>query len=352
MRWDYLIGDAKEVLCTLPDQSVQCCVTSPPYWGLRDYGVNGQIGLEETPEAYVARLIEIFQGVRRILRNDGTLWLNLGDSYATGAGNVGDCLGGGEQGERWKGIDHHKGRRQKGVRAKLGPKVQPNRLPIPGLKPKDLVGIPWMVAFALRSDGWYLRSDIIWSKPNPMPESVRDRPTKSHEYLFLLSKSRRYYYDAEAIAEPQVEYERKRRLRERAQGLDTKYRIASEGKTGLGPQGKNGTIKNAKRKGELAVKGTRNRRTVWTITTKPYPGAHFAVFPEELITPCILAGSRKKDTILDPFAGSGTTLMVSRKLGRSAIGIDINPEYKKLAKKRIRLNIQDITDFTEEETRQ
>src|SRR5262245_47420632 len=190
-----LRGDCREVLRTLPAESVNCVVTSPPYWGLRDYGVAGQIGLEETYSDYIDKMVGVFEAVRRILRKDGTVWLNLGDSYATGAGAVGECPGGGEQGARWRGDGS---KRDYG----LGPMTQPNRMPQAGLKPKDLTGIPWRVAFALQADGWYLRQDIIWSKPNPMPESVRDRCTKAHEYLFLLSKSERYYYDAEAIAEP------------------------------------------------------------------------------------------------------------------------------------------------------
>lgn len=195
-----LQGDCLDRLRELPDESVHCCVTSPPYWGLRDYGCAGQIGLEKTPQEYVAKMVEVFSEVRRVLRDDGTCWVNLGDCYATGAGRVGACPGGGERGAKWAG---YRGDRDKDPKATgIGPMTQPNRMPLPGLKPKDLVGIPWRVAFALQADGWYLRSDIIWHKPSPMPESVTDRPTKSHEYIFMLSKSERYAYDAEAIKEP------------------------------------------------------------------------------------------------------------------------------------------------------
>ncbi len=269
-----LHGDCREVLKTLPDGSVQCCVTSPPYWGLRDYGVEAQIGLERTPEAYVAALVEVFREVRRVLSDDGVVWLNLGDSYATGGGSVRHAPGGGDQGERF-------------VRAgMIG--TQPNRMKLDGFKPKDLIGIPWRVAFALQADGWWLRSDVIWSKPNPMPESVTDRPTKAHEYVFLLAKSERYYYDAQAIAEPSTHA------------------------------------------------ATRNRRTVWRVPTQPYPGSHFAVMPEALAEPCILAGSRPGDTVLDPFNGAGTTGVVAAKHGRHYIGIDANADYLTMSGRRIK----------------
>ena len=257
-------GDARDVLLTLADESVQTVVTSPPYWGLRDYGVNGQIGLEPTPELYVENMVSIFRDVRRVLRSDGTLWLNMGDSYAgSGAG------GGGNR----KGNEH-------GQHNAVAKKSRPSALPTH--KPKDLVGIPWRLAFALQADGWYLRCDIIWSKPNPMPESVTDRPTKAHEYIFLLTKSARYYYDAEAIREPQ-----------------------------------------------------RNKRSVWEIPTQPYSEAHFATFPEALVRPCILAGTSEAGVVLDPFAGSGTTLAVATSLGRKSIGIELSDEYMEIARKRI-----------------
>lgn len=266
-------GDALTILRELDAGSVHCCVTSPPYWGLRDYGQNGQLGLEPTPEQYVANLVAVFREVRRVLRDDGTLWLNLGDSYnsAPPGGNPGGFQGASMRAHPAYDAayprDHAKG---------AGWKVR-------GLKPKDLVGIPWRVAFALQADGWYLRSDIIWAKPNPMPESVTDRPTKSHEYIFLLSKSARYYYDQEAVAE---------------------------------------RAENA-----ITVAPTRNLRSVWTIATRPYPGAHFAVFPPELPERCIKAGSAELGVVLDPFAGSGTVGLVANRLSRRAVLIDLNPAY-------------------------
>ena len=313
-----IVGDCREVLKGLLAGSVQCCITSPPYWGLRSYGVGtdqGEIGLERTPDEYVAKLVEVFREVRRVLAADGTLWLVLGDCYATGAGKVGNHPGGGKQGERWAGRGTHtaenSGKAASRIKA-MGPMTQPNRMPIAGLKPKDLVGIPWMLAFVLRADGWYLRSDIIWHKPNPMPESCKDRPTKSHEYLFLLSKKSSYYYDAEAIKEIAVSRERGREKFNGESAVDTKMR-------GWGSHcGTDGS--------------GRNRRTVWSIVTAPFKGAHFATYPPKLVEPCILAGSRPGDVVLDPFAGSGTTGMVAEQLGRKFIGIELNPEYSKLAR--------------------
>jgi len=296
------VGDALEVLRTLPDESVQCCVTSPPYWGLRDYGVEGQLGLEHTPQEYVEKLVAMLREVLRVLRDDGTLWLVLGDSYATGGGAVGRCLGGGEQGERFLRQGHTN--------------TQPNRMPLPGLKPKDLVGIPWRVAFALQADGWYLRSDIIWSKPNPMPESVTDRPTKAHEYVFLFSKSQRYFYDADAVAEETAMDDKrgKQRIGYKGRGAD---KSRNDGEADFFGQG-----------------ATRNARTVWDIATRPYSGAHFATMPSELASRCIKAGSKSMDTILDPFGGSGTTAAVATGLGRKAIHIDLDPDLS-LAIERI-----------------
>lgn len=300
MKWNrFDQGDALETLQTLPNGVFNTCVTSPPYWGLRDYGEAGQIGLEETPDQYVDRLVAVFAEVRRTLRDDGTLWLNLGDSYATGAGKVGQCPGGGEQGQRWRGA-----------------RTSPNRLPIPGLKPKDLVGIPWRVAFALQSDGWYLRSDIIWAKPNPMPESVTDRPTKAHEYVFLMSKSARYYYDAEAIAE--------RATCGRVLGQASDDYSTGSGRSDGGTHHSGGFVS-----GE-----TRNKRSVWTLTTRPYSGAHFACYPPDLIKPCILAGCPEGGVVLDPFFGSGTTGQVAEGLGREWYGIELNPEYCGLIRER------------------
>jgi DNA modification methylase len=285
-----LCGDALTVLRTLPPGSVQCCVTSPPYWGLRDYGVEGQLGLERTPNEYVAKLVEVFGEVRRVLAGDGTLWVNLGDSYARmQEGNV-------PQTKNHECI----------------PPVMTGRVKNAGLKPKDLVGIPWRVAFALQADGWYLRSDVIWAKPNPMPESVTDRPTKAHEYLFLLAKAERYYYDEWSVKEPASSD-----IRERSR------------KVGEGQDSEVGT------KGCAGNCGMRNRRSVWTIATQPYKEAHFATFPEALVEPCILAGCPEGGTVLDPFAGSGTVGVVARKTGRKFVGIELNPQYVEMAKRRI-----------------
>ena len=285
------VGDALDVLRTLPDESVQTCITSPPYFGLRDYGCDGQIGLESTPDAYVAKMVEVFREVRRVLRDDGTVWLNLGDSYA-GAGYSNHYNTGG---------------------AKDG-NGSPGRGAIDALKPKDLIGIPWRVAFALQADGWWLRQDIIWHKPNPMPESVRDRCTKSHEYIFLLSKSARYYYDHEAIKEPALDGAK------RFNGSPT-YKAELGGIFA----GKDSTPAS-----------DRNRRSVWTVSTKPYKGAHFAVYPPELIEPCVLAGSAEGDTVLDPFSGAGTTGVVALAKRRKYIGIELNPTYAEMAARRIR----------------
>lgn len=276
-------GDCIAGMKTLEAGSVHCCVTSPPYFGLRDYGHDGQIGLEATPEAYVARMVEVFREVRRVLRDDGTCWVNLGDSYSNGA---------------------------------------------PSLKPKDLAGIPWRVAFALQADGWWLRQDIIWHKPNPMPESVQDRCTKSHEYVFLLTKSQRYFYDAEAVSEAAV------------LGPHTRSRESNFKKAGSEPMA--GHHKGA---AEIVCDGTRNRRSVWTVTTKHYSGAHFAVMPPALVEPCIKAGCPEGGTVLDPFAGSGTTLAVAAELGMSAIGCELNPDYIGLANKRIAEARQSVALF-------
>ena len=298
-----LCGDALEQLKTLPDGSVNCCVTSPPYFGLRDYGVDGQIGLEDTPEAYVARLVEVFREVRRVLRDDGTLWLNIGDSYAANRSyQVPSTKGGAKHG-------HGQAAGGKG-----------SRVP-DGLKPKDLIGIPWMLAFALRADGWYLRQDIIWSKPNPMPESVRDRCTKAHEYVFLLSKSERYLFDADAVKEES------KTPWSSARGFSEKGQSArSAGIDGH----RNGAGAHSDE-----LKTGRNRRSVWTVATRPYKGAHFATFPPALIEPCILAGSRPGDFVLDPFMGSGTTAQVALQRGRRYLGCELNPEYEELQQQRL-----------------
>jgi DNA modification methylase len=292
-------GDALTLLKDIPSSSVQCCITSPPYYGLRDYGIPGQIGLEATPEAYIAKLVEVFREVRRVLRHDGTLWVNIGDSYAARL--------------RQAGIEHA-GELTQGNRGTIvnGAKPLPG-----GYKEKDLYGIPWMLAFALRADGWYLRSDIIWHKPNCMPESVEDRPTTAHEHIFLLAKSERYYYDADAIAERAINIGDTRHLRT-DNTID--HRVGGHGarlQTGK-PQA-----------------STRNKRSVWTIPTMPYSAAHFATFPPKLIEPCILAGSRPGDIVLDPFMGTGTVALVAIKYYRDYLGIEINPEYVRLAQERI-----------------
>ena len=298
-----LQGDCREVLDTIPDSSVHCAVTSPPYFGLRDYGHDGQIGLEPTPDEFVNQMVLVFREVRRVLRDDGTLWLNLGDSYNSGpsGGLDGSTLDGGR--------DSQKERR----------KAQFHRAP--GLKHKDLIGIPWRVAFALQADGWYLRQDIIWHKPNSMPESVTDRCTKAHEYIFLLSKSERYFF---------------RCFRNSGAGcriFDSEIKARHRAATWIRPcAGKN----------EWAMKavgghdGKRNRRSVWTVTTKPFKGAHFATFPPDLIQPCILAGCPRGGTVLDPFGGAGTTGMVAERLLRNSVLIELNPDYCQMARDRIR----------------
>jgi DNA modification methylase len=323
MTMDEIIcGDSLEVLKTFEDGCVQMCVTSPAYWGLRDYGVDGQLGAESTPEEYVDNLVAVFHEVKRILKNDGTLWLNLGDTYAGSGGAGGDYSPGGlrEGQPTWKNTYKPRSARQvpDGKNPNAGvPEFGANRQPLLGLKPKDLVGIPWMVAFALRADGWWLRSDIIWHKPNPMPESVTDRPTKSHEYIFLLSKSAQYYYDADAIKEAGTgtEYDKTRRPQNRM--AEARYLKEGKGQLAVGANLGNGSE-------------TRNKRDVWTVTTKSYTGAHFATFPPDLIEPCILAGSRPGDIVLDPFNGSGTTGAVSIKHNRDYVGIELNPAYIEL----------------------
>lgn len=305
--WRVIVGDCIDGMRTLPDQSVSCCVTSPPYFGLRDYGVDGQIGLEATPDAFVARLVDVFREVRRVLRDDGTLWLNLGDSYGSFGGNTYSGFN-----ERWSGTGGAGSKQDATLYGVTAHKADT------GLRPKNLLGIPWRVAFALQADGWYLRQDIIWSKPNPMPESVTDRCTKAHEYVFLLSKSARYFFDAEAIKEPAV-------YADSGRSSATKHDLSSARKrdgSDLAPSFR-------------AVTETRNRRSVWTVTTKPFAGAHFATFPPDLIEPCILAGSPVGGTVLDPFGGSGTTAGVAIKHGRNAILCELNPEYARLMPDRV-----------------
>jgi DNA modification methylase len=305
MKVKILEGNCIEQLKSLPDEFVNCCITSPPYWGLRDYGTGStQIGLEHTPDSYVQSIVNVFRGVKRVLRNDGTLWLNLGDSYASYRDGKAtpDTARNGSNGTL--------------VDSGLAKNRMASTFAGTSVKHKDLVGIPWRVAFALQADGWYLRQDIIWHKPNPMPESVKDRCTKSHEYVFLLSKSPKYYFDSEAIKE--------------------------DGVIPAGTKGAKGSVERQGIKGVNArppvykiYDGKRNKRDVWSVNVKPYKEAHFATFPKELIEPCVLAGCPKDGTILDPFGGSGTTAQVAIENGRNAILCELNPEYIKLINKRI-----------------
>ena len=287
---------------------VQTCVTSPPYFGLRDYGHEGQIGLEQTPEEYISAMVEVFRCVRDVLADDGTLWLNLGDSYGAVGGNTYAGFN-----ERYSGTGGAGSKQNATLAGVTDRKINT------GLKPKNLLGIPWRVALALQADGWILRQDIIWHKPNPMPESVRDRCTKAHEYIFLLSKSERYCFDSEAMKEP-VAASTVSRLAQDVESQRGSNRVP--GKT-------NGPMK-AVGNGE-----TRNRRSVWTVATRPYKGAHFATFPPALIEPCILAGSHPSDIVLDPFIGSGTTAAVALQHGRQYLGCELNPEYGLLQQERI-----------------
>ena len=305
---DCLIGLQK-----LPDNSIDCCISSPPYWGLRDYGVEGQIGLEDTPEEYVEQMVNVFREVKRVLKPEGTLWLNLGDSYANNTQEGNKVFG---------NVEFNKNRPSRQNT------ITPQRAVPNGLKAKDLVGIPWMVAFALRADGWYLRQDIIWHKPNPMPESVTDRCTKAHEYIFLLSKSQHYYYDHEAIKEPAAYDGRKDTLLKGSPKYE-KGVVPGQVEHSMAAKGHERWKKNER--GEYV----RNKRSVWTIPTKPFKEAHFATFPEKLIEPCILAGCPAGGIVLDPFMGAGTTAVVARKLNRSYIGYELNPEYVKMANDRL-----------------
>lgn len=362
-----ITGDALTVLRTLPENSVDCCITSPPYWGLRDYGHAGQLGLEPSPAAFVEAMREVFQEVFRVLTPTGTLWLNLGDCYAGSRGG-----GAPSSSSTLAGNGHvGGGPKLRGMTSSRRRDDEPcprSDIRVEGLKPKDLVGIPWRVAFALQESGWYLRSDIIWNKPNPMPESTKDRPTKAHEYLFLLTKSPRYFYDAAAIAEPLAEST----LREIAEGYNgqatkdyegagvqnpsaVKARIiagkvpagwdTSKGnhRELLGRYDKTHTPRPSDTKGGNQGTGSmpiaggllRNRRTVWTIPTQPFKGAHFATFPEALVEPCILAGCPEGGLVLDPFTGSGTTGAVALRHFRRFIGIELNPAYAEMATRRI-----------------
>jgi len=305
-----IVGDALAQLREMPDESVNCVITSPPYWGLRNYGVAGQLGLEETPGKYIDAMVGVFREVRRVLRSDGTLWLNLGDSYS----NIGKW-GGRTSGKHTK--DLHGGHQTSSM--VHGGKID-------GLKPKDLVGIPWRVAFALQSDGWYLRSDIIWHKPNPMPESVTDRPTKSHEYVFLFTKREHYWYDAKAIREPEKP--------ESAARYD--YSFGGAKAEQIAEKDALGMALRTRPIGERTGDGMRNKRTVWTIATHSTPEAHFATFPDDLVTPCVLAGCPAGGVVLDPFGGTGTVARVAEDIGRRWILIELNPEYAAMADRRMR----------------
>ena len=338
MNIQLLHGDCRQVLKTLPAESINWCVTSPPYWGLRDYGVDGQIGLEDSPEAFVVEMVSVFHEVYRVLRPDGTCWLNLGDSYSAHPGQrktTDKC------GEKQKTNSASTGTPSRHVRRGSGradgvvtadsPRNRDGAPPC-GLAAKNLIGIPWRVALALQADGWYLRQDIIWHKPNPMPESVTDRCTKAHEYVFLLSKSERYYFDQEAIKEPATGWN----------GSDFHDGRNAEVHPNVGknrPSKKRGefggkTADIPSREAFRAVTETRNKRSVWTVNTRPYKEAHFATFPPALITPMILAGCPSGGTVLDPFGGSGTTGEVAESLGRNSILIELNPAYIEIQGRR------------------
>jgi DNA modification methylase len=326
-------GDVLETLRSWPDGFINTCVTSPPYWGLRDYGVAGQIGLEKTPEEYTAKIVEVFKEVKRILRDDGTLWLNLGDCY--------NAHGRKSHGTR-------QGYKQQSNRASVN-RADQNRPHDKNLKPKDLAGIPWRVAFALQADGWYLRSDIIWAKPNPMPESVRDRPTRAHEYIFFMAKSKKYYYDSEAIRTPIKESSCARLAQDiTSQVGSTRQpgktngpikavggRYPSDKQRGHGRRhaGFNDRWDQAEKKNQQA-KGA-NKRTVWTVAPSGFKEAHFATFPPKLVEPCILAGAQANGIVLDPFMGAGTTALVALKLRRQFLGCELNQKYIEIAEKRI-----------------
>lgn len=321
MAVEIVVGDCIQSLRAMPAQSANCCITSPPYFGLRDYGHDGQIGLEQTPDEFVAKLVEVFREVRRVLRDDGTLWLNLGDTYAANRGGTtppAQTVAGGVGGKGGQ-------KERRGQADGYNPTRDCTRY---GLKHKDLIGIPWRVAFALQADGWYLRQDIIWHKPNPMPESVRDRCTKAHEYVFLLSKSERYYFDAEAIKEPATSG---------PAGTVRKDQPRKMNATPLYQSNRGGRTQEPMKQGAMGIPedGRRNRRSVWTVATRPFKGAHFATFPPDLIEPCVLAGCPVGGVVLDPFGGAGTTGLVAQRHGRDAILCELNPEYADMARERI-----------------
>ena len=328
------LGDCLDVMRSFPDESIDCCVTSPPYFRLRDYGAEGQIGLEDSPEAYIDKLVCLFREIRRALKKDGTLWVNIGDSY----------VGSGKGAANYP--DNAKKYKQGTNKGMLGAAATVKKISGSIYKDKDLIGIPWMLAFALRADGWYLRQDIIWHKPNPMPESVTDRCTKSHEYIFLLSKSKNYYFNNEAIQEEAITQgrteghafggkkygENEERQFRRYSGKEYVARTKN-----CQYDGQRLNTVHIRREMGIYDEGyaIRNKRDVWSVNVKPNKEAHFATYPEELITPCILAGCPENGVVLDPFMGSGTTGIVARKLSRNFVGIELNPEYQKMATRRI-----------------
>lgn len=317
-RFRIIVGDCRDVLGDLDAESVQTVVTSPPYWGLRDYGCDGQIGLEPTPAEYVEVMVDVFRRVRRVLRDNGTVWLNLGDTYIGGrSGRSGTSA-------------VVSSRNHDAVNAAYQAAGDKTHRSAPGLKPKDLVGIPWRIAFALQADGWWLRSEIVWSKTNPQPENVKDRPTRAHEHLFLLAKSRRYYYDADAIRTPlKPKTLTTYGTRRRSKGTDALGAVKSHNLAQDIPE----------RRPRLDANGTpsgANKRTVWTVAQEPFPDAHFATYPSALVEPCILAGAPPGGVVLDPFVGSGTTLEVALRLGRRAIGIEAQSDYVPMIEERLR----------------
>lgn len=302
-----LVGDCIEMMRTLPDQSVHTCITSPPYFGLRDYGVDGQIGLEASPREFIESLVAVFREVRRVLRDDGTMWVNLGDSYASDS--------------KWGGSTSGKA-----VSALHGAGGGGRNKTKTGIPDKNLLGMPWRLAFALQDDDWYLRQDIIWHKPNPMPESIKDRCTKAHEYLFLLSKSPRYYFDQDAIREPaRAQATPESASRRNSFARETKYTEGEHGQTAQHRAGRD----------DVDYDETRNKRSVWTVSTASFKGAHFATFPPDLIRPCVLAGSPRGGMVLDPFGGAGTTALVAMQEGRQSVICELNPEYAALARQRL-----------------
>lgn len=309
-RGRIITGDARDALAAFPDKSVNCCITSPPYWGLRDYGMANQIGLEKTLLDYIDSLLAVFSEVWRVLRDDGTLWLNLGDSYIGYHGNK-------------NAIEGHASSDKPGYRENM----RSSTVGINGLKAKDLAGVPWRVAFALQERGWFLRSDIIWHKPNPTPESVKSRPTRAHEYLFLLAKSARYYFDYEAVREKAVAQDKQRVRKDQPRAMRgmPEHQPNSLNKTYPVKKGTMGTSED----------GLRNKRSVWTVATRPYHEAHFATFPPDLVRPCVLAGCPAGGVVLDPFFGSGTVGQVCIEENRKYIGIELNPEYVAMAQRRL-----------------